>query len=590
MLRADSKSWNAGAVDHACVRAMPEQLFKCAQELRLLLFQENMLPKPWAVPFMQHSKTSSRASANDPTGRVDIRFRHGGLDDFGDVAIDLLKRASHQILQCLQDLGMRSETIAELVNTDSYVHVAFCRCQRTQFITTSDSRSGPFEEVLVLLPLTRGKPVAIWDQAVACQRDGTPECVIPNDYVILTDTPYALLSTTVTEVNHVCHAFIVLRFSIQSGYIATMKPKLPPFDARPEELLLLSTSQPPIRNCVVCRGVIRERRHGDLSGDRSKSDHDCSLAHCTSCRKDFPNGPYYLCEFCVLTKLGPYSINEIDISANESFGNVLRLSCSHYFSSNYATVCRHQHALQNDLVSTLFLLLDARELQAAARFFRDFFAFASWHQTFAPASIIQTFEESHHQVWNAFYKEFCANSHCPRVQVACYAMQCALNTGPVLRARTSHLHRKSREIYFDGKLSSAYNVGGFEECVMPRTLHAAAMAEGLFDHKTLKVVAIRVFKVLSEAKFNTSFACCCSGFEERGEDAGALVLRCRGPSLDLSSDVGQEHQWVMSPLRNDSRAAENRATLRVWQRKIRQVLSQATFVFDHQKHATLPQS
>ena len=289
-----------------------------------------------------------------------------------------------------------------------------------------------------------------------------------------------------TEVNHVCHAFIVVRFSLKLGYIASKKPKLPPFDARPDEWLLSSTSQPPLRNCVVCRGVIRERRHGDLSGDRSRTDHFCSLPHCTSCRKDFPSGPYFICEFCALTKLGPCTINEHDISVNESFGNVLRLACSEYFSSSKATVCRHQDAVTNDLVSTLFLLVDARELQAGAKFFRDFFAYGTWHQSFAPSSVLHTFEQKQNdQVWDAFYKEFCANAHCPRVRIVCYAMQCALDTGPVLRARNSNLKRKSREIYFGGKLTSSYNVDGFEHCVLPRTLHAAAIAEGLFDRRSL---------------------------------------------------------------------------------------------------------
>ena len=277
------------------------------------------------------------------------------------------------------------------------------------------------------------------------------------------------------------------------------------------------------------------------------------------------------------------------ISANESFGNVLRLACSSYFVSGQAPICVHQNAIRNDLVSTFFLLVDSRELQAAATFFRDFFAFGSWHQHFAPVSVVEAFNQKHNdRMWNAFYKEFCVNAHCPRVQLVCYAMQCALNTGPVLRAQSSKIHTSSREIFFAGKLTSTYNKNGFEKCVRPRTIHAAAMAKGCFDQKSLHIMAIRVFKVLQETKFKNSFACCCSGIDDTTPHSATHVLRCRGPSLDLSNDVGQDHVWMSSPLRKDSWAVDNRSTLRKWQETIRQDLSNAKFVFNANDHVTVP--
>ena len=159
---------------------MPVDLFTVVQKLRPLLFDCNMLPKPWTLQYMQHSKTNSVARQGDPTGRIDIRFHDRGCDDSSNVAVQLVSDVCDVVTRCLQDLGLRSETIAELTITDSYVHVAFSRCERTQFITTCHAMSAPFEEILVVLPFTHGKPVAIWDQAQICHRDGTPECVIPD--------------------------------------------------------------------------------------------------------------------------------------------------------------------------------------------------------------------------------------------------------------------------------------------------------------------------------------------------------------------------------------------------------------------------
>ena len=590
MLWADSKSWNAGGIQHTSLSRMPSTLHQLVRQLRPLVFDNQLSPLPWTIEFMRHSRTTLRSSNDVETGRVDIRVplsqSHSGLNID---AVTVLNAIENDVRKFLQDLGLRFETVDQFVTTDVYIHVAFSRCQRTDFITTGHSNSKPFEEILVLIPFTCGKPLALWDQSKPCHRDGTPESVIPelspNDIVVLTNTPYALLSTTVAEVHHVGHAFIVVRLSLFCGYIVKVKPILPPFDATPEKWLLSSTTQPPIRNCVLCKGRIRERRHGDLSGDRSRTDHGCSLPHCHTCRKAFPSGPYSLCEFCVITKLGPCEITNQMIHGNTA----VRFACSNYFSVDKASVCVHQDARINDLVSTLFLLIHPRELQAAAKFFKDFFTFGTWHDSFAPPSVLEAFKRNRNRdLWNSFYQEVCANAHCPRVRLVCYAMQCALNTGPVLRHPSSSLRNKSREIYFRGKLSNKYNTDGFLGCVLPRTMHAAAMAEGLFDLKSLQVMSIRVFKVLNEPKFTNSFCCCCSSVGDGVQDSGDHVLRCRGPSLDLSSDVGQDHLWKSSQLQQDSWAVDNLATLRHWQKRIRQDLSEAQFQFNDKEHIILP--
>ena len=593
MLWADSKSWNVGGIEHSLLATMPPTLRFLVEQLRPLVFDSQMIPLPWTIQFMLQSKATLTSSEDGDTGRLHI---HVPLSDSHTASniidtVSVFNAIERDVRQFLQALGLRVETLDQFVTSEVYIHVAFSRCQRTEFITTGHMNSKPFEEILVLIPFTCGKPLALWDQAKPCHRDGTPECVIPalsrNDIVVLTSTPYCLLSTTVAEVNHLAHAFIVVRLSLNCGYITKFNPSLPPFDATPEDWLLSSTSQPPIRKCAVCKGRIRERRHGDLSGDRSRTDHDCSLAHCQSCRKAFPRGPYYLCEFCILTKLGPCDITHEMVRGD----NPVRLACSSYFSLNNPLICVHQDAHRNDLVSTLFLLLHPRELQAAAKFFRDFFTFGTWHETFAPPTVIEAFDQKHNRdLWDSFYQEVCANAHCPRVRLVCYAMQCALNTGPVLKQRGSSLRSKSREIYFSGKLTNKYNTDGFHSCVLPRTIHAAAMAEGIFDLKSLQIMSIRVFKVLNEPKFKTSFFCCCSSLGDGVQEPGDHVLRCRGPSLDLSSDVGQDHLWITSDLQQNSWAVDNRATLRRWQTKIRQDLSITQFRFNANEHIIVPHS
>ena len=129
LLRSDSKSWNVGGVDHACVGKMPPNLWAILQELRPLIFDNNMIPKPWTLQFMQNSKTSSHASIDVSTGRLDIRFPDGGAEGLNAQAAALLSSASClAAVQLLPELGMRAEMIAELVKTDVYIHVAFSRC------------------------------------------------------------------------------------------------------------------------------------------------------------------------------------------------------------------------------------------------------------------------------------------------------------------------------------------------------------------------------------------------------------------------------------------------------------------------------
>ena len=66
-----------------------------------------------------------------------------------------------------------------------------------------------------------------------------------------------------------------------------------------------------------------------------------------------------------------------------------------------------------------------------------------------------------------------------------------------------------------------------------------------------------MLNLLNGAKFKTSFACCCSVVDDTPQFSGAQVLRCRGASLDLSADMGQEHLWRTSRLVNDAWAVEN---------------------------------
>ena len=338
--------------------------------------------------------------------------------------------------------------------------------------------------------------------------------------------------------------------------------------------------------CVVCFGPIRERRHPPLGGARAQQEMTCSLWHCKECRTANPTGRFYLCELCARSKLGTFKINTQALS-EASYRFAVQLACRNYV--NWPMVCLHNEWVRNDLVDTLFLLIKPKELIAGAAVFLDFYLNGTWHELFAPPRIQEVFQSGQSdEMWSAFYQTFIQNSQCPRVRMICYAVQCALDTGPVMRHRGSRLQQCNREVFLSGDLRSNYNKHGLQQCIVPRVLKAAEYANGLFSPEILKVMAIRIFKLLGQPKFNASHACCCSSNEGDDKSATYIVLHCRGPVLDLSCDPGQPHLWHGSCTSFNSLASICRRTIRQHQSELRNEIECRDFNFDATKHYALP--
>ena len=315
----------------------------------------------------------------------------------------------------------------------------------------------------------------------------------------------------------------------------------------------------------------------------------CSLAHCSVCRYDRPDGPFFVCEFCVRSRVCAFSIDYDSISTVPlHHGSSLRRACLSYLGP--IRTCVHSGFTRNDLVDTLFLLIKPHEIIAGARCFLDFYLNATWHDLFAPLDLKDLRAQGKMQeLWPSFYQIFIQNSQCPRVRLITYALQCALNTGPVLRGEGSRVPTNAREIFMQGDLKSRYNDHGLRKCIYPRVLAAADFAHGLFEKEIMRTVAIRVFKFIHTGDFNTSAQCCCASLE------GAKVpfyrlLECRGPVLDLCVELGQAHHF------NPKGRLPNDVRLLVWsqiknhQSKLRHIIAQRNFRFDSAKHHKLPGS
>ena len=284
------------------------------------------------------------------------------------------------------------------------------------------------------------------------------------DALVWTEANYALLSTTIVEQNQFANAFVVVRVSLRAGFIGSQAVHfLPPFNQDPERELMCASQQPPISACTICMGPIRERRHENIGGMRSEQDMSCSLFHCPTCRDNRPTGPFFLCEFCITAKICPFLIPEPDdhVRHNDTFARVWGA----YYGPS--PVCVHKGFVRNTLVDTLFMLFNPHEFIAGARAFLDFYLNATWHESFAPRHLIDLCSPGKSkELWAAFYEHFIMNAHCPRVRMVVYAIQCALNTGPVLRRYGSSLPTKGREVFLQGDLRSRYNQRGVRVCIV----------------------------------------------------------------------------------------------------------------------------
>ena len=324
------------------------------------------------------------------------------------------------------------------------LQINLSRCQRLPFAMPGHEGSLPFEEILVLFPFQDCHPIALWADSLPMKVDGAPTCVLPlclrGNYLIFTETPFSLLSTTYTCNGTVASSFLLMRLSIRNGFCHQLLATGDTtwfWNTTPEKFLLQSAQQPPVLQCTLCRGWIRERRHGDLSGPgaRERTDHGCTARFCADCRNAHPRGPYVLCELCVAVGIGPMSLSE----SNVILFNEMQLQ---------RPVCSHHNPTQLDIVGLLFLLIRPEEIRAAANLFKKFFLQGTWIAELAPDDVLENFRAGEmDQLWHSFYRNHVSNAHCPRVLAACYGMQCALDTGPVL-ARVGSKLRDISENYF----------------------------------------------------------------------------------------------------------------------------------------------
>ena len=537
-----------------CVLKLPPHVMENLGNLRSSVFDSQMVPKSWAsqyssVPFVDFP---NGVRSSTFFGHLEMRFPPD-LEDHGMVQImeNLRGTVKHLLRLC----GVGLDDQADYHISDVCVHVSFLRSRRLPFQSSGHSLSGPFEEIFLVYPLCCGRPIALWNPSLPLLKHGTPPIwmpeIRPGHVLVFTELPYCYLSTTKCEEGLYANAYCVIRVSANAGYIGSNPQFARMVNSQAEHLLQSSSQQPPISKCVVCKGPIRERHHGILGGPRHLQDMACSLFHCVACRQENPWGEFYLCEVCVRSKLSPMLFNETHVMSQPPNQSALRNACEAYFSS--PKVCCHDNLFRNDLVDTLFLLIKPNEIIAGSRVFLDFYLNATWHEAFVPPLVRGYFDAGRMQeLWPAFYQCFVANSECPRVRMICYAVQCAMNTGPVMRRQGTSLPTYAREIYFSGDLRSRYNRHGIDACVVPRVLNAADFAHGLFSFDVLKIMAIRIFKLLSDdSKFSPSLVCCCS--EPSQAEWSYNSLSCRGPVLDLSEDLGQPHH------RNNS--AIDRSTL-----------------------------
>ena len=590
-LKSVSAQWICEQVQRC--RLLTQLPSDCTNAIRLIqttVFDDHLVPKPWALDFAFVSNGSSFIYPTSSTGRMEIRLPPNRNVQTVIDTHHHIDRLISFVPKILSECGLEASVVSEYRVTDVNIHVAFQRCQRQPFVSCGDSLSGPYEEILLLFPIKRGYPIALLKQGCPpTHLDGRPECGIPQMYLgdalVLTEVNYCLLSTTIVEDSMFANAFIQIRVSLRSGFIGSQGKVSIPFNLEPERSLLCGTQQPPISICAICMGPIRERRHANLGGVRLDQDMSCSLFHCSVCRSLRPTGPFLLCEFCIHTKVCPFGIPEPS-EAVLSNPFLARL-WSAYFGKS--PVCVHKGFVRNNLVDTLFMLFKPHEFVAGARAFLDFYLNATWHESFAPQVLLQLrAPEKSKQLWAAFYQYFITNAHCPRVRMIVYAVQCALNTGPVLRRYGSNLPTKGREIFLQGDLRSQYNQKGFRVCIFPRVLLAADLAHGLFTPSILRVMAIRIFKYLQTASFNTSVACCCT-LVESGPQQLFPILSCRGPVLDLSNEMGQPH--LFNPVNRESIGSEQEKSwhqIKKWQVQLRGKISHRNFSFVPEIHFVLP--
>ena len=587
-----AQSWKLN--DLQCVTVLPlsKEMQSACVKLKLHTLNANGLPKTWAYPLVSQGSGTAFRSFDTITGRFDItlssQFRPTPIE-----VVDSLSLLMIALNRLMVSAGFCEDMVKRFRFSLPVLKVNCVRCQRTPFVFTRNQAAPPFEDFLIVLPLDSGNPIGFWDQNALKGVDGSPVVYIPMittmEAVIFTETPFTLLSTLQTDGGQLSSSFIMIRACLTDGFTSSMNPHFfgpEVWNAGPENWLQTATIQPPVALCCICRGYIRERRHGDLSGSRDVNrDHQCTGFHCTACALQNVAGGHMVCEMCMNVQHGP--LPQIDVTlfhARDDTNFNFRVQ-QHFFSEK--SPCFHSHLRNNDLIDTLFLLIRPSELQVAAAAWREFLMNGTWIASLIPDKVselvtLNRFEE----LWPAFYQEIFLNAHCPRVVALNYAMQCGLNTGPLMQ-RQDRCRASERELFFSGSLRSNWNHRGIHECVRDRIILASEFAVGLFERGALMRMAIRVFRLFNIPKFQSNFQCLCTS-PQYSDTRDYSTTICQGPVLDLSRDKGQDHVWptLSASLRSDTR--ENLRVLRNFQRSMRVEMKKYPLVFDARRHVKCP--
>ena len=594
-----ASAWKIGEVSYAGKFSKPPDFYTTCLALRHAILDECGVPRHWAVHFSSHASGCSEKTATVSTGRLDLEFprdatRHG-LPGHVSEHLTTLECSLPQILMLA---GFSIEAVKNFRLSQTLLKVNFLRCERTPFVLPRETSSLPFGSVVVLVPLFECDPIAFWDQKALHARDGTPVSYIPSlterDVVVFTETPYSLLSTLWAQRPLVTSAFFLFHVYVNGASVSTStisaRSAMPTqiWNVGPEEWLQTATTQPPVTTCCICRGYIRERRHGDLTGFGCRDldrDHGCTGFHCTTCRQQKPHGPFMVCEFCSrVVRIELPSIDDKNF-ANPVNDDVVSAACQHMISPS--TICVHNTFNKNDIIDTLFLLIKPSEIMAAAASFRDFTLKGSWIADLLPDNVAELISlDENDKLWPAFYQVFYLNAHCPRVVAVCYAIQCALDTGPLLATRRKQKPLE-RELYFAGPMSSYWNERGMRECVRDRVILSCELASGFFGRDALMKMAVRVFRLFSVSKFQHNFQCSCSGGATNTERPHASKS-CNGPVLDLSKDKGQDHIWPTLSAELRSRTESNLRRLRTFQADLALEMENYPIQFDGRRHIKCP--
>ena len=583
-----ASKWNVNELKFATVLEQTEKLKSACSSLKRNTLNVYGLPKPWALPLVTHASGTTRQCQDNVTGRWDIHF-HSQFKAIPQEVHDSLSLLQSEMVSLMVCAGIPKELAQGFRYSEPTLKVNCLRCERLPFLHTRRQDAAAFEDILVLLAIDASNPIALWDQSALKGIDGCPVSYIPfldsGQALIFTETPFALLSTLQTQGGELASSFILMRVCLREGCLSSNNPmalRAEIWNPGPENWLQSATIQPPVALCCVCHGYIRERRHGDLSGSRDVNrDYNCSGFHCATCAVRRNGLGHMVCELCM--NVSQTTVRVIDAEAfSGGNGNDVLATISQYFLSNTNT-CFHNGFIRNDIVDTLFLLIKPSELQTAAKAFRTFMMKGTWLLALIPDNVGDLITRNlFDELWPAFYEEIFMNAHCPRVVALAYAIQCALNTGPLVQ-RQGRCHASSREIFFSGSLKTAWNRRGMRECVRDRVLLASEFAFGLFEREALLRVAIRVFRLFSIPKFKSNFQCSCTNSTQSTE-RDHPTKDCQGPVLNLSTDKGQDHIWPTLP--NDVRAQnwDNLRILRQFQDDLAHELLTYPIRFDPSRH------